>query len=66
MVGYPDYLHYEQNDSRVVQSWWNYRLKRKADDKEIKLAVFFLHDFNEDGKITRSSAYYSESLLNQK
>ena len=66
MVGYPDYLHYEQNDSRVVQSWWNYRLKRKADNKNIKMRVFYLHDFNDEGNIIRSSAYYSESMLNQK
>jgi hypothetical protein len=65
VVGYPDYLHYEQNDSRVVQSWWNYRLVRKADDKKIKLPVMYMHDFNEEGMITRSSAYYSSKLLTE-
>jgi len=65
MVGYPDYLHYEQNDSRVVQSWWNFRIKRKADGKKIKLPVMYMHDFNEDGMITRSSVYYSSKLMEE-
>ena len=65
MVGYPDYLHYEQNDSRVVQSWWNFRIKRKADGKKIKLPVFYIHDFNEEGKITGSSVYYSAKLMEE-
>jgi ketosteroid isomerase-like protein len=63
MVGYPDYLHYEQGDSRVVQSWWNFRVKRKADDKQIKLPVMYLHNFNDEGMITSSSVYYSAKLM---
>lgn len=65
MVGYPDYLHYEESDSRVVQSWWNYRIVRKSDKKKIKLPVFFIHRFNEDGNIVRSNAYYSEKLMTE-
>lgn len=63
--GYPDYLHYELGNTKVVQSWWNYRLTRKSDKKKIVLPVFFIDDFNDDGKITFEHVYYSEKLLEQ-
>lgn len=63
MVGYPDYLHYEMGDARVVQSWWNFRLTRKSDKKKIVLPIFFIDNFNDKGKITSEIAYYSEKLL---
>jgi ketosteroid isomerase-like protein len=63
MVGYPDYLHYEMGDARVVQSWWNFRLTRKSDNKKIVLPIFFIDNFNENGKITSEIAYYSEKLM---
>lgn len=63
MVGYPDYLHYEMNDSRVVQSWWNFRLLRKSDSKKIVLRVMFMHNFNDEGMISRASIYYSAKML---
>ncbi len=61
--GYPDYLHYELGNSGVVQSWWTLRLTRKSDKKKIDVPIFFIHDFNDDGKIVREIAYYSEKLL---
>jgi ketosteroid isomerase-like protein len=63
MVGYPDYLHYEMGDARVVQSWWNFRLTRKSDKKKIVLPIFFIDNFDDKGKITSEIAYYSEKLL---
>jgi hypothetical protein len=63
MVGYPDYLHYEMGDARVVQSWWNFRLTRKSDKKKIVLPIFFIDNFDDKGKIISEIAYYSEKLL---
>jgi hypothetical protein len=63
MVGYPDYLHYEMGDARVVQSWWNLRLTRKSDKKKIVVPIFFIDNFNDKGKITSEMAYYSEKLM---
>ncbi|MFV5699828.1 nuclear transport factor 2 family protein [Flavobacterium sp. ZT3R17] len=63
MVGYPDYLHYEMGDARVVQSWWNFRLTRKSDKKKIVLPIFFIDNFNDKGKITSEIAYYSEKMM---
>ncbi|HZJ35068.1 MAG TPA: nuclear transport factor 2 family protein [Gillisia sp.] len=63
MVGYPDYLHYELGDARVVQSWWNINLIRKSDKKAIVLPVHYINDFNKEGKITSETAYYNAKLL---
>lgn len=65
MVGYPDYLHYEKGNAKVVQSWWNFILIRKSDDKRIELPIHFLHDFNDDGKITSAIAYFSAKMLEE-
>ncbi|TDD97827.1 nuclear transport factor 2 family protein [Flavobacterium cellulosilyticum] len=64
--GYPDYLHYELGDTRVVQSWWTYRLIRKLDKKAIDLPVLYIDDFNDKGKIISEIAYYSLALLEAK
>ena len=63
MNGYPDYLNYEFRNAKVVQSWWTIRLIRKSDGKKFGLPILYIHDFNDDGKITRSSAYYSSKVL---
>ena len=63
MVGYPDYLHYEMGDARVVQSWWNINFIRKADKKAIVMPIHYIHDFNKEGKITGETAYYNPKLL---
>jgi len=62
--GYPDYLEYDWNESKVVQSWWNFRMTRKSDGKKIVVPVMFIDDFNNEGKITSRSIYYNGSLLN--
>ncbi len=64
--GYPDYLEYDLGNTRVVQSWWTARLTRKSDGEKFDVPVFYLHDFDEDGKIVRSSSYYSTKVLDSK
>jgi len=66
VVGYPDYLEYDMRDGRVVQSWWKFRLTRKADGKKIILPALYIHDFDEDGKIVGSSSYLSTKVLDEK
>ena len=34
VVGYPDYLNYEMEDQKVVQSWWNFNMDRKSNIKK--------------------------------
>jgi hypothetical protein len=65
-VGYPDYLHYELDDARVVQSWWKIRLIRKSDKKSIVLPMMFIDTFDDKGKITNEIAYYSQKILEVK
>ncbi|MGC1203806.1 MAG: nuclear transport factor 2 family protein [Flavobacteriaceae bacterium] len=66
MIGYPDYLEYEMDNGREVLSWWNYRLIRKSDKKEIQVPFHFSDSFDADGKIVAEMAYYSPTLLNAK
>jgi hypothetical protein len=61
--GYPDYLEYDLNNSKVAQSWWTIRLVRKSDGKKFELPIMYSHDFDDNGKITRSMAYYSSKHL---
>ena len=61
--GYPDYFEYELNNGKVAQSWWTIRLVRKSDDKKFELPIMYTHNFNDDGKITSSMAYYSSKQL---
>lgn len=65
VVGYPDYLEYELNDTRVVQSWWNLRLKRKSDNKRVKIPALLMHRFDEDGKIFDEMGYYTMRAIAQ-
>lgn len=63
VTGYPDYLDYELGNGKVVQSWWTLRVTRKSDKKKIDAPIFFIHDFNDDGKITNEILYISQKLL---
>ena len=62
-IGYPDYLEYGKNNSKVVLSWWKFRMKRKSDNKIILLPIHYSHTFNKEGKIIRSTAYYSSKHM---
>jgi hypothetical protein len=61
--GYPDYFEYEVDGAKVAQSWWTIRLVRKSDSKKFELPIMYTHNFNDEGKITSSMAYYSSKVL---
>lgn len=63
MVGYPDYLEYERGNVKVVQSWWDFNLKRKSDNKKVSIPVMLINYFNDEGKMTRENGYYTASAL---
>ncbi len=64
--GYPDYLHYELGDTKLVQSWWTMEFIRKSDKKAIHLPILFIDEFNDKGKIISETAYYSEKIMEAK
>ncbi|WP_027137512.1 nuclear transport factor 2 family protein [Gaetbulibacter saemankumensis] len=66
VVGYPDYLEYEKGGAKVVQSWWDFRVKRKSDGKQVRIPVMLTHDFNDDGMITREIGYYTTRKMEDK
>jgi len=61
--GYPDYLEYEDRSMKVVQSWWDVRLTRKSDNKKVILPLLLVHSFNDEGKITDETGYYTSKSL---
>lgn len=63
-LGYPDYLEYDSKDSKVVLSWWTFKMKRKTDGKEVDVPVHFSDRFDNEGKIIRRTSYWNKSLLN--
>jgi len=63
VVGYPDYLEYDIDNAKVVQSWWTARMTRKSDSKKVKLPMMLMHRFNDDGMITRETGYYTTKVL---
>lgn len=64
--GYPDYLEYEINNAKVVQSWWTVRMTRKSDNKKVQIPVMLIHNFDDEGKITRETGYYTLAALSAK
>ena len=62
-TGYPDYLEYDWREGKVVQSWWNFTMVRQSDGKKVVVPVFYLDDFDNEGKITQRNAYWNASLL---
>ncbi|MEW4922724.1 nuclear transport factor 2 family protein [Algibacter sp. 2305UL17-15] len=67
VVGYPDALEYEIGGGGLtVQSWWNFQLIRKSDKKKLTMPAMYTHDFNDDGKISRSIGYFSTKVLDSK
>ena len=63
VVGYPDYLEYEQGNSKIVQSWWTARMTRKSDGKKVKLPIMLTHWFNDEGMMIRENGYYTTRVL---
>ena len=62
--GYPDYLHYKDQDSKTVQSWWTLSGKSKKTGQWVMVPMFTLDDFNADGKIIKESSYGDFSKWN--
>jgi hypothetical protein len=55
--GYPDYLAYKKDDSKVVQSWWTWRGKAKKSGNWLRVDFAQFDDFNKAGKIQFESLY---------
>lgn len=67
VVGYPDGLDYEiGGGGMTIQSWWNFRLIRKSDEKKLVMPAMYTHDFDDDGMIVRSIGYFSTKVLDAK
>ncbi len=56
-VGYPDYLHYIDKDSKIVQSWWKWSGKSKKTGLVLNVDLVKFDEFNKDGKIINESLY---------
>jgi len=63
VVGYPDYLEYEMGGAKVVQSWWDVRMTKKSDGKKVILPLMLTHNFNDEGKITGETGYYTTKSM---
>ncbi len=55
--GYPDYIEYDKNNEKVVQSWWTWSGKSKKTGETTKIPVVQFDAFNKNGKITFESIY---------
>ena len=56
-VGYPDYLHYIDHDSKTVQSWWQWSGKSRKTGAVVTVNFVQFDDFNKDGKIVFETSY---------
>lgn len=56
-VGYPDYLHYIDQDSKIVQSWWTWSGKSKKTGEVVNIDFVMFNMFNKAGKIVFESLY---------
>ena len=56
-VGYPDYLHYKDQDQKYVQSWWQWVGTSKKTGTAIKIDFVQFDSFNSAGKIVFESIY---------
>jgi len=63
VVGYPDYLHYKDQDQKVVQSWWRWTAKSKKTGEKISVDEVIFDTFNSDGKIVSEAIYGDFSKL---
>ena len=65
-VGYPDYLSYDKDNEKVVQSWWTWSGKSIKTGKELRIDCVQFDDFNADGKIRFESIYGDFSKMEHK
>ena len=55
--GYPDYLEYDKDNAKVVQSWWTWSGKSKKTGELVKIPVVQFDFFDNAGKITFEGIY---------
>ena len=55
-VGYPDYLEYVKDNSKIVQSWWQWSGKSKKTGETVKIDFVQFDDFK-NGKIVFEYSY---------
>lgn len=56
-VGYPDFLHYKDEDQKYVQSWWQWVGKSKKTGEMVKIDYVQFDRFNKEGKIDNEGIY---------
>ena len=56
-VGYPDFLHYIDQDQQYVQSWWTWSGVSKKTGETLKIDLVQFDKFNKDGKISSEMIY---------
>jgi len=56
-VGYPDYLHYIDQDAKIVQSWWKWSGKSKKTGEWVTIPCVQFDIFNKDGRIDYEGIY---------
>jgi capsule polysaccharide modification protein KpsS len=62
-VGYPDYLHYKDQDQKYVQSWWQWKGKSKKTGQVVTIDFVQFDRFNSAGKIDSEALYCDFSKL---
>jgi hypothetical protein len=62
-VGYPDYLHYKDQDQKYVQSWWQWKGKSKKTGEVVTIDFVQFDRFNSAGKIDSEALYGDFSKL---
>ncbi len=55
--GYPDYLEYDKDNAKVVQSWWTWSGKSKKTGETTTIPVVQFDFFDKEGKITFEGIY---------
>lgn len=50
-VGYPDYLSYDKDNSKVVQSWWQWSGKSKKTGETVTIDFVQFDNFDTAGRI---------------
>jgi hypothetical protein len=61
--GYPDYLHYKDQDQKWVQSWWTWSGKSRKTGETLKIEFVQFDKFNDAGKIVLEGLYGDFSKL---
>ncbi len=63
--GYPDYLHYVDQDTKTVQSWWTWSGVAKKTGDHLVVNFVQFDNFNKEGKIVSEVAYGDFSKMHK-